>query len=301
MNREDMSDLVVFLAVARAGSFTRAAHRLGMSQSGVSQVVQRLEDRVELRLLERTTRSVSLTAAGEHLLAKIGPLLDTAGVELSALSALRDRVAGVIRVTAVEHAAKTILCPAIAPLLKTHPEIQVEIAIDYGLSDIVSDHFDAGVRLGEHVAKDMVAVRLSPDVPMAIIGSPEYFAEHPAPRDPGDLIHHRCINLRLPTSGTVNRWRFIQRGVERRVHVEGPLVLNTIELILDAALHGVGLAYLPLDQVQAHLTSGRLVSVLGPLLPPLPGYYLYYPSRRNASPAFQLFVDAVRLKVKGSG
>ena len=177
-----------------------------------------------------------------------------------------------------------------------HPDLQVEIVIDHGLTDIVIDHFDAGVRLGEQVAKNMVAVRISPDVPMAIVGSPEYFADHPAPRDPGELVLHRCINLRLPTSGTVNRWRFIQNGAERRVHVEGPLVLNTIDLILDSALHGVGLAYLPLDQVQEHVERGHLVSVLGKLLPPLPGYHLYYPSRRNASPAFRLFVDAIRYR-----
>lgn len=292
MTREDLADLFVFVTVAREGSFTRAARELGMSQSGVSQVVQRLEDRLELRLLQRTTRSVSPTHAGTQVLSRIGPVIDTANDELGSLSQLRDEISGRIRVTTVEHAATTILLPAVASLLREHPKLEVEIFVDYGLNDIAE--FDAGVRLGEHVAKDMVAVRISPDIPMVVVGAPSYFETHRRPRKPDDLLEHRCINLRLPTSRTVNRWRFIEDGTEKRVNVEGPLVVNTIDLILDAALEGVGLAYLPADQVTPFIEDGRLVCVLRKALPALPGYYLYYPSRRNASRAFRAFVDAVR-------
>lgn len=296
MNREDVADLSVFVAVARERSFTRAANRLGMSQSGVSEVVRRLEERLELRLLDRTTRSVAPTQAGAQCLDRIGPMLDDIEAELRALSQFRDRIAGRIRITTVEHAAKTVLCPAIAPLLREHPEIEIEIVTDYRLADVVGDEFDAGVRLGEQVAKDMVAVRISPDIPMAIVGSPDYFERHPAPKRPTDLVDHRCINLRLPTAGSVNPWRFVKKGMETRVHVEGPLVLSTIDLILDAALAGIGLAYLPRDQVAPHIDAGRLTEVLSKSLPSLPGYHLYYANRQNASPAFRLFVDAVRYR-----
>jgi LysR family transcriptional regulator, regulator of peptidoglycan recycling len=200
----------------------------------------------------------------------------------------------VTMITTVEHAAKTVLCPARAKLLPTHPDIIVEIIVDYGFADVVADRFDAGVRLGEQVAKDMIAGRIAPDMPMAIFGSPEYFKRHPAPREPQQLIQHRCINLRLPTSGTLNGWRLLQNGREIRVPVDGPLIFDTIDLILDTALAGLGLAYLPLDQVEVHIAGGRLKRVLDKWTPPLPGYYLYYPSRHHNSPAFKLLVDTLR-------
>lgn len=296
MERENLADLVAFITVAREGSFTRAARRLGMSQSGVSQVVRRLEDRLELRLLDRTTRSVAPTRAGAHLQAQVEPLLKSVELELTGLSQFRDRIAGVIRVTAVEHAAQTILLPAAASLVQAHPEIEVEIVVDYHLTDIVAEGFDAGVRLGEHVAKDMIAARLSPPIQMAVVAAPAYLERYPAPTTPGELVNHRCINLRLPGSGALNRWRFVEQGREARVHVEGPLVLDRLDLIRDAALAGVGLAYLPWDQVAAMVQAGRLVSLLADCLPPLPGYFLYYAHRRNASPAFRLFVEAVRYR-----
>lgn len=294
MKRDEIADLAAFVTVAREGSFTRAAKRLGMSQSGMSQVIRRLEERLDLRLLDRTTRSVAPTAAGAHLLATAGPLLEGLEGELTALSKFRDEVAGIVRITSVEHAAKTILVPAVAPLLEAHPELEIEIVVDHGLRDIVSDRFDAGVRLGQQVAKDMVAVRLSPDVRMAVVGSPAYFERHRKPKRASDLVDHRCINLRLPTSESLYAWRFIEKDKEVRVHVQGPLVLNTVELIRDAALAGVGLAHLPWDQVEDHVRAGELVSVLTKALRPLPGYFLYYPSRRHVSPAFRLVVDAMR-------
>lgn len=300
MKREDLADLAAFVTVARERNFTRAANRLGMSQSALSQIVRRLEERLGLRLLARTTRSVAPTEVGEHLLSSLGPMLDQMDSEVAALSQLRDQPAGTIRVTTVEHAAKMFLTPAIAPLLAQYPDIVVEMTVDYGLADIVADRFDAGVRLGEHVARDMIAVRISPDIPMAIVGSPDYLARCPAPAAPRDLVGHRCINLRLPSSGLLNNWRFLEGGQETRVQVEGPLILNTIDMILDAALAGVGLAYLPLDQVQPRIAAGQLVSVLADKLPPLPGYHLYYANRRNASPAFRLFVDAVRHRPRSS-
>ncbi|MEQ8278269.1 MAG: LysR family transcriptional regulator [Deltaproteobacteria bacterium] len=296
MQREDLADLAAFVSVAREGSFTRAASRLGMSQSGLSQVIRRLEERYAVRLLDRTTRSVAPTQAGEHLLASAGPMLDRLDVELTGLSQFRDRVAGVIRITAVEHAARTVIGPAIAPLLLEHPDIQIEVVCDYTLADVVSDRFDAGVRIGEQVELDMVAVRISPDIPMAIVGSPDYLERSPAPKKARDLLDHRCINLRLPTRDTVNAWRVVERGRTKHIKVEGPLVLNTIDMILDAALAGVGLAYLPLDQVHPHIEGGRLVSILPKRLPPLPGYHLYFANRHTASPAFRLFVDAVRYR-----
>lgn len=296
MRREEMADLTAFVVVAEERNFTRAAAKLGISQSALSQIVRRLEARLGLRLLARTTRSVAPTQAGERLVRTLAPMLHDLDRSIADLSELRDKPAGTIRITTVEHAAKTILCPALATLLPEHPDLTVEIVVDYGLADIVADRFDAGVRLGEQVAKDMIAVRITPDIPMAIVGSPAYFRRHPPPAEPRHLVEHRCINLRLPTSGALNGWRLLQDGREIRVRVDGPLVLNTIDLILDSALAGLGLAYLPLDQVEGHLAGNRLAQVLGPWTPPLPGYHLYYPSRRHASPAFRLLVDALRYR-----
>lgn len=296
MRREEMADLTAFLVVAEERSFTRAAGKLGLSQSALSQIVRRLEARLGVRLLARTTRSVAPTHAGERLVQKLAPMLHDLDQGIADLSEYRDRPAGTIRITTVEHAAKTILCPALTKILPDHPDITVEIIVDYGLADVVADRFDAGVRLGKQVAKDMIAVRIAPDIRMAIVGSPRYFRRHPPPSEPQHLVEHRCINLRLPTSATLNKWRLLQNGREVRVSVEGPLIFNTIDLILDTAIDGLGLAYLPLDQVSRHLKGGRLVQVLREWTPPLPGYHLYYPSRRHSSPAFRLLVDALRYR-----
>ncbi|UXS01165.1 LysR family transcriptional regulator [Agrobacterium tumefaciens] len=294
MKRDEMADLTAFVVVAEERNFTRAALKLGLSQSALSGIVRRLEERLGVRLLARTTRSVAPTEAGERLVQTLAPMLRDLDQRISELSEFRDSPAGTIRITSVEHAAKTIIRPAVTKLLSRYPDINVEVVVDYGLVDVVVDRFDAGVRLGEQVAKDMIAVRMSPDVPMAIVGSPAYFKRHPLPENPEQLVDHRAINLRLPTTGVLNAWRFIDKGREIRVHVDGPLVFNTIELILDAAIDGLGLAYLPLDQVTGHISAGRLVRTLEESTPPLPGYHLYYPSRRHSSPAFNLFVDAVR-------
>lgn len=294
MRRDEIADLAAFVVVAEERSFTKAAARLGMAQSALSQIVRRIEERLGLRLLSRTTRSVAPTDAGERLIATLGPMLHDLDGAIAALGDLRDRPSGTIRITTVEHAAKTILVPAMKRLLPDNLDIKVEMTIDYGLADVVADRFDAGIRLGGEIAKDMIAVRIGPDIPMAIVGSPDYFRAHPMPTTPAQLIDHRAINLRLPTSGTLNRWRMMRGGRETRVRVDGPLVFNTIDLIRDAALDGHGLAYLPLDQVQAQLNENRLVRVLSRSTPDLPGYHLYYPHRRHASSAFKLLVEILR-------
>ena len=294
MPRQNLNDLVAFLTVARERSFTRAAAQLGLSQSALSHTVRGLEQRLGLRLLSRTTRSVAPTEAGERLLRSIGPRLDEVDGELAALSELRDRPAGTIRITAGEHAAQSVLWPAVSRLLPHYPDVRVEIAVDYGLTDIVAERYDAGVRLGEQVARDMIAVRIGPDMHMAVVGATHYFAQHAPPASPQELTAHNCINIRLPTYGGVYAWEFERDGHELKVRVEGQLVFNTIALRLDAALTGLGLAYLPEDQVHPHLTAGRLVRVLEDWCPPFPGYHLYYPSRRQNSPAFNLLVEALR-------
>ncbi|MEI2296745.1 LysR family transcriptional regulator [Ensifer sp. MJa1] len=296
MRREEMADLTAFVVVAEERNFTRAALKLGLSQSALSGIVRRLEERLGVRLLARTTRSVAPTEAGERLVRTLGPMLGDLDRSIAELSEFRDRPAGTIRITTVEHAARTIIRPTVTRLLSEYPDISVEVIVDYGLVDVVADRYDAGVRLGEQVAKDMIAVRMSPDIPMAIVGAPVYFDRIPQPTEPQQLVEHRAINLRLPTSGVLNAWRFTKDGREIRVRVDGPLVFNTIDLILDAALDGLGLAYMPRDQVEQHLASGRLCQVLADCTPRLPGYHLYYPSRRHSSPAFNLFVDAVRYR-----
>lgn len=297
MRRDDIADLAAFVVVAEARSFTRAAAKLSMSQSALSQIVRRLEERLGIRLLARTTRSVAPTEAGERLIATFSPMLHDLDGAIAALGDLRDKPAGTLRITTVEHAARTILRPALNRLLPDNPAITVDVTIDYGLSDIVADRFDAGIRLGGEIAKDMIAVRISPDIPMAIVGSPGYFEHHSAPTEPQDLTGHRAVNLRLPTSGVLNGWRLVKNGRETRVRIDGPLVFNTIDLIHDAAVEGHGLAYLPLDQVQNDLDAGRLVRALSKFTPPLPGYHLYYPNRRQASPAFKLLVEALKAQV----
>ncbi|MER8846259.1 MULTISPECIES: LysR family transcriptional regulator [Mesorhizobium] len=296
MPRDNLNELTAFLAVAREKSFTRAAAKLGVSQSALSHALRSLEERLGVRLLTRTTRSVSPTEAGERLARTVGPRLDEIESELAALSALREKPAGTIRINAGEHSADTVLWPAVARLLPQYPDIRVEIVVDYGLTDIVAGRYDAGVRLGEQVARDMIAVRIGPDMRMAVVGSPAYFARRPKPRTPQDLTDHNCINLRLPTHGGLYAWEFEKAGRELKVRVDGQLIFNTAGLRMNAVLAGVGLAYLPEDQVTAHLADGRLLRLMADWCPPFPGYHLYYPSRRQATPAFTLLLDALRYR-----
>jgi DNA-binding transcriptional LysR family regulator len=294
--RGNVNDLLAFLAVARERSFTKAAAQLGLSQSALSHTIRGLEERLGLRLLTRTTRSVAPTEAGERLLRTVGPRLDEIDAELASLTELREKPAGTIRITTGQHAAHAILWPVLERLLPDYPDIKVELDIDSGLTDIVAGRYDAGVRLGEQVAKDMIAVRIGPDMRMVVVGAPSYFAKRPKPKKPQDLTAHDCINLRLPTYGGLYAWEFEKGGRELKVRVEGQLVFNNIALILDAALAGFGLAYLPEDQVQIHLEEGRLVRVLIDWCPPFSGYHLYYPSRRQPAPAFAVLVDALRYR-----
>jgi DNA-binding transcriptional LysR family regulator len=296
MPRGNVNNLLAFLAVAKERSFTRAAAKLGVSQSALSHTIRGLEERLGIRLLTRTTRSVAPTEAGERLLRAVGPRFDEIDAELAALSDLRDKPAGAIRITADEHAAETVLWPALERLLPDYPDIKVEIVIDNALTDIVAERFDAGVRLGGVVAKDMIAVPIGPDMRMAVVGAPSYFARRPRPKKPQDLTAHACINLRLPTYGGLYAWEFERNGRELRVRVEGQFVFNGIALILNAALSGFGLAYLPEALVQRRLVDGRLVRVLADWCPPFSGYHLYYPSRRQQAPAFALLVDALRYR-----
>lgn len=296
MKRDEIADLMAFVAVAEERSFTRAAARLGMAQSALSQIVRRTEERLGLRLLTRTTRSVVPTEAGEQLLSVLGPMLHDIDSTLASLGDLRDRPSGTIRITTVEHAAKTILLPAMRTLLKSQPDINVQLLIDYGLTDVVSERFDAGVRLGGEMDKDMIAVRIGPDIPMAIVGAPDYLSRHGVPTSVAHLVDHKAINLYLPSSGSANRWRLMRGGREVRVRMEGQLLLNTIDLILDAAIEGHGLAYLPYDQVQQAIQEKKLTRVLEKFTPDLPGYHLYYPHRRHAGSAFSLFIDVLKYK-----
>ena len=294
MSAEGYDQLAIFSVVARERSFTRAAARLGMSQPALSRAMRNLEERLGIRLLARTTRSVSPTEAGEHLLRVIAPRFEEIDAELARLNEFRDKPAGTIRITAGEHPATAILQPALARILPDHPDIRIEVTVDYGLTDIVAEGYDAGVRLGEQVAKDMIAVRIGPDVRMAVVGSPGYFATHPRPKTPRDLVRHNCITIRLPTHGGIFPWEFEKKGEELKVRVEGQLVFNNIAMRLDAALAGLGLAYMPEDLVRTQIESGRLIRVLSDWCPQFPGYHLYYPSRRQSSPAFILFRDALR-------
>ena len=296
MPRTNLNDLVAFLAVARERSFTRAAAQLGVSQSALSQTLRGLEAQLGLRLLTRTTRSVAPTDVGERLLRAAGPRLDEVDAELAALSELRDKPSGAIRITAHDHAVKSVLWPGLEKLLPDYPDIKIEIVIDYGLTDIVAERFDAGVRAGEMVAQDMVAVRIGPDMRSAVVGAPSYFAKRIRPKTPQDLTAHACINLRLPTSGGLYAWEFEKGGRELRVRVEGQFVFNATAPMVDAALAGFGLAYAPEDSVAAHLADGRLIRVLADWCPPYAGYHLYYPSRRQPTRAFALLVEALRYR-----
>src|SRR5271166_2165699 len=296
MPGESLKDLVAFLAVARERNFTRAAAKLGVSQSALSQTIRGLEARLGVRLLTRTTRSVSPTEAGERLIRSVGPHLEEIEAEIESLNELRERPAGSFRITAGDHAIHSVLWPKLAKFLPKYPDIKVEISIDNGPTDIVAQRYDAGVRFGEQVAKDMIAVRIGPDIRFAVVGAKSYFAKRPPPKTPHDLVGHACINLRLPTHGGLYAWEFEHDGRELRVRVEGQLVFNGVFQLLDAALAGFGLAYLPEDMAAPYLANGRLERVLDDWRPPWSGYHLYYPSRRQTSPAFALLVDALRYR-----
>jgi DNA-binding transcriptional LysR family regulator len=296
MQRGNLNDLLAFMAVARERSFTKAAAKLGVSQSALSHTVRGLEERLGVRLLTRTTRSVAPTEAGERLLHHVGPRFEEIEAELDAVRELREKPAGTVRITATEYAADAILLPKLAKLLRDYPDIKVEITIDYGLTNIVAQRFDAGVRSGEQVAKDMIAVRVGPDMRMAVVGAPSYFKTRPEPKKPQDLVDHKCFSLRLPTHGGLYAWEFEKGDRELRVRVDGQLTYNTTTQMLNAALAGLGLAYVPEGLAQPHLAKGRLTRVLEDWCLPYSGYHLYYPSRRQPSAAFALLIDALRFR-----
>ncbi|MES0209544.1 LysR family transcriptional regulator [Mesorhizobium sp. M0028] len=295
MRRDSLDDFLTFIAVARERSFTKAAAMLGVSQSALSYSIRTMEERLGVRLLTRTTRSVSLTEAGDRLFRSIAPKLDEIASEIAALSALRDKPAGTVRITTVEHAGETIIWPAMVGLMRDYPDIRVEIIHDYGLADIAADRFDAGVRLGEQVDKDMISARVGPDFRMAVVVAPSYFASRSRPVTPEDLADHACIPLRLPTGGCAP-WEFRKEGREFKVRVQGHAAFNTLAMICQASLEGLGLAYLPEDLVTYPLEQGRLVRVLEDWCPLRPGYHLYYPSRRQHSPAFALVLETLRYR-----
>lgn len=296
MAHENYNDLLVFVTVAREGSFTRAAAQLGVSQSALSYTIRGLETRLGLRLLTRTTRSVSPTEAGQRLLQTLGPRFDDIDAELAALNELKDKPASTIRITTAEHAADSVLWPKLSTLLADYPDIKVEINLNYGFTDIVANRFDAGVRLGDQVEKDMIAVKISPDLRMAVVGSPAYLQGKPIPETPQALAEHNCIGLRLPTYDSLLNWEFEKAGHTLKVHTKGQWIFNTSTAIRRAALAGCGLAWIPADMVEDFVAQGKLVSLLEDWCPHYPGYHLYYPSRRQSSPAFKLVVDALRLR-----
>jgi DNA-binding transcriptional LysR family regulator len=296
MPRENVNDILAFLAVARERSFTKAAAKLGVSPSALSHTIRGLEERLGLRLLTRTTRSLSPTEAGQRLLRNVGPRFEEIEAEIAALNELREKPAGTIRITAVDYAVDHVLWPKLTTLLREYPDIRVEIVIDYGLTDIVAQRYDAGVRLGEQVAKDMIAVPIGPPAQMIVVGAPSYFKKHARPRTPDDLAEHECINLRLRTLGGFYAWEFEKNGRELKVRVEGQVAFNDERLIIKAARAGLGLAYVFGDTLEADLSSGALIRVLADWTAPFPGYHLYYPSRRQQSPAFALLVEALRYR-----
>ncbi|EMB4341073.1 LysR family transcriptional regulator [Citrobacter freundii] len=298
MARRNLNDLLSFVTVAREGSFTRAAAQLGVTQPALSQAISGLEERMQIRLLTRTTRSVSVTAAGERLLQSVGHRIDEIEAELDILTALRDKPAGTVRITCGPNVLKTTLLPKLTPLLREYPDIHIEFDANHGFRDIVADRFDAGVRLGDTIDKDMIAVPIGPKLRMAAVASPEYFARCAAPQTPRDLMQHCCINERMVQSGKIYAWEFEQENGKFHVRVEGQLTFNTSEHVVDAALAGLGIAFLPEEEFGTHLQEGKLIRVLEEWCRPFPGYYLYYPSRKQPSPAFSLVVDALRINRK---
>lgn len=301
MDKPNLNDLQAFVAVARMRSFTRAAAQLGMSRSALSHAMLALEARLGVRLLTRTTRSVSTTQAGDRLLDVLAPRLNEIEQELASLTAMREKPAGTVRITAHDHAIATVLWPRLLPLLRDYPDIQIEFSVDYAFTDIAAHRFDAGVRVGDRIDKDMIAVRLAPHLRMAVAGSPDYLAGRPALRNPQELTGHRCINLRLPTHGGLYAWDFEKDGRKLSVRVEGQTVFNNTFLMLQAALDGMGLAYLPYDLVQPHVEAGRLVGVLQAWWPRFPGYHLYYANRKQISPALALVIEALRYRPGETG
>lgn len=297
MARRNLNDLLAFVTVAREGSFTRAGAVLGVSQSALSQAIKTLEERLQIRLLTRTTRSVSATPAGERLLAAIGSRFDDIEAELDALTELRDKPAGSVRITCGDHVLRSVLLPRLLPVMHHYPDVNIEFDINYGLRDIVADRFDAGVRLGESIDKDMVALPIGPKLRMAAAASPAYFRQRPMPKVPADLMQHSCINIRFPTTGGLYVWEFERKGRQVNVRVEGQAVFNSSPHMVLAALDGLGIAFLPEEEFSPYLESGQLVRVLQDWCPPFPGYHLYYPSRRQHSPAFALVIEALRLPV----
>lgn len=298
MARRNLNDLLSFVTVAREGSFTRAAAQLGVTQPALSQAISGLEERMQIRLLTRTTRSVSVTAAGERLLQSVGHRIDEIETELDMLTALRNKPAGTVRITCGPNVLKTTLLPKLTPLLREYPDIHIEFDANHGFRDIVADRFDAGVRLGDTIDKDMIAVPIGPKLRMAAVASPEYFARCAAPQTPRDLMQHCCINERMVQSGKIYAWEFEQENGKFHVRVEGQLTFNTSEHVVDAALAGLGIAFLPEEEFGTHLQEGKLIRVLEEWCRPFPGYYLYYPSRKQPSPAFSLVVDALRINRK---
>ena len=294
MTRQNVNDLLAFLAVARARSFTKAAARFGISQSALSHTIRQLEARLGVRLLTRTTRAVAPTEAGERLLERIGPHFDEIETEIDALNELRDKPAGTIRIAASDYAISSVIWPKLRKFLPQYPDIKVELMLDNGLTDIVTERYDAGVRMGEQLAKDMISARIGPDFRFAVVGAKSYFKKNPAPSHPKDLVGHSCINVRFPTSGALYAWEFEEKGREIKIRVDGQLVSNNIFQVLEAAIEGFGLAYVPEEIALPHIAKGRLLRVLEKWSPYWDGYYLYYPSRRQSSPAFAVLVDALR-------
>lgn len=294
--KRNLNDLFAFVTVAREGSFTRAAAQLGVTQPALSQAITGLENRMQIRLLTRTTRSVSPTAAGERLLNAIGNRFDEIEAELDMLSELRDKPAGTVRITCGPDVLSRTLLPKLTPLLRQYPDIHIEFDANHGFRDIVADRFDAGVRMGDTIDKDMIALPIGPQLRMAAVASPDYFARHPVPQTPHELTQHQCINQRMIKSGGIYVWDFDQDGGDLNVRVNGQLTFNTSWHIVEAALAGFGIAFLPEDEFGDHIAEGRLIRVLEPWCLPFPGYYLYYPSRKQPSPAFSLVVDALRMR-----
>ena len=296
MKRDDLYDLAAFAAVAEQGSFTRAAAELGMSQSALSHAMKALEERLGVRLLSRTTRSVSTTEAGETLLRSLRPALEEITTGVNAVGALRSKPSGTVRITATKHAVSSVVMPVLPRFLASHPDLRVDVIIDDNLTDIVAERIDAGIRFGDIVQKDMIAVRIGPDIRMAVVGAPSYFADQALPKTPRDLAVHRCINYRLVRSGGLYAWDFEEKGRPFEVRVDGPLVFNNADLIREAALAGQGIAYVYEDEVAADIKTGRLKRILERWCPTFPGYYLYHPSRRQTPPALAALIAALRYK-----
>lgn len=296
MAKQDFNDLLWFLAVAKERSFTKAAAKLGIAQSTLSHTIKRLESQMGIRLLTRTTRSVGLTEAGERLRQSLAPRIEDIEADIADLMAFRDKPSGTIKITLSDHALQSVVWPKLKPVLKNYPDIKLELSLDSGLRNIVEDGFDAGVRLGESVEKDMIAVRIGPDWRLVAVASPRYLAERPAPDHPHDLIRHNCINMRQETAGGLYAWEFAKGEQELRVRVDGQLTFNNSYAMIDAVLNGYGIAYVPENIVDRHIASGRLALMLDEWSPMFDGYYIYYPSRRQNSPAFKVIVDALRCR-----